>query len=186
MTAADKRRRRLREEQFGADSWNEVWQGPDEKKGYACVPRVLPVLLQLAHDKAVTLATDCRSTYLELLTRNWGQGFIEIRDEQEHALRAGYTSPRSLRTWRERMRLLKNAGFIEMREKAFRPIGYVLLRHPHKVIGDLRAAHKVDGQLWLLYCEICEDFGVEPPPDPLAPPHRAVADAPVNADDIPF
>lgn len=166
---SERRRERLRDEHFGDDSWERVWHSADEKRGYGCMPRVLPVLLRLANDKQVTDNKDCRSTYVELIARDWGQALVEIQDEEEHAVRAGYASKRAVRTWRERMRLLQGAGFIEIGAKSFREIGYVLIRHPDDVITALRRAGKVEESLWRLYGETCNEFGVGAPEDPLVP-----------------
>lgn len=159
---SDAYRGRLRDQHFGAQAWERAWQGPDEK-GYACVPRVLPILLELAHASAVTGRMDCRSAYVELLTQNWGQGFIDIKDEQAHAMRSGYTSKRGVRTWQERIKVLAKQGFIEIKPKSMREIGYILLRHPNSVVADLRLAGKIDDQTWAAFLETCQEFGVAPP-----------------------
>lgn len=195
MTAADKRRKELRIELFGEESWDRAWKSADEKRGYACVPRVLPILMELAHDKQVTGNHDCRGAYLELYCRNWGQAIVEITDEEAHALRAGYyTAKRSLRSWQERMKILEEQGFVEVRERSVRGIGYVMLRHPDLVICELRQQRKVEDRLWLAYQETCREFGLAAPQDPLtAGPQRLVSGAPAamaagseDDDDIPF
>lgn len=190
---AGDRRRKLRDECFGADSWERVWKSADEKKGYACVPRILPILMQLAHDKKITGNQDCRSTLLELYCANWGEAIVEIQDESGHGLRAGFGTDRAARSWRERIYLLAEAGFIEVREKSSRPIGYVMLRHPMSVLSELRAQRKMDQNLWLAYAEVCREFGLPAPEDPLAlGPRGIVRDeevvqaAAVGDDDIPF
>jgi hypothetical protein len=165
-TAAAKRRREAREEAFGSDSWSRTWKSARERRGFACLPRVLPILLELAHSRGLTKTKDCRSVYVELFCRDWGEGLIEIRDEGEHALRAGYLPPRGIRSWRERMAALEAGGFIETKPRSTRSIGYVLLRHPDEVIRLLRSRGQVPDALWLAYGEVCREFGMPPLEEP--------------------
>lgn len=164
-TKSDQFRTKLREEMFGPEAWDRAWQGPDER-GFACVPRVLPILLKLAHDSKVTGNRDCRSVYVELLSQNWGQAIVEVRDEQAHALRSGYASKRGVRTWQERIEQLESQGFIEVQPKSVRRIGYILLRHPNLVILHLRKEGKVRDSIWRAYMETCREFGLKAPEDP--------------------
>ncbi len=174
LNNSEKRRKNLREELFGDDSWDRVWKSSFER-GFACLPRTLPIMLELAHDKAVTGNNqDCRTAYIELLCRDWGQAIVEILDEAAHAVRAGYPSQRGLRTWRERIRTLEDAGFIEVQASAARDLGYIMIRHPDRVISDLRGQRKVTDKLWLAYKETCREFGVTPSEDPLTAGPRSI------------
>lgn len=148
-TKADLKRELLREE-FWPQHQENVWGGPAEK-GYWCAPRVLPLFLDLAASKRVVGDLDCSKVYLELLSRDFGQGVVEILDEEEHAFCAGYRGKRAKRTWQERMRLLGEAGFIQLQPKGNRAIGYVLIFHPYKVATELRKRGKVDELWWELF-----------------------------------
>jgi hypothetical protein len=130
--------------------------------------RVLPILLQLAAVQSLFHNKNAAQVYVELLCRDWGQGMIEVQDEEAHAFRAGYDGVRGLRSWRERIEALQQAGFIEIRPRANRKIGYVLLVHPSRIISVLRKQKLVGEELWREYEEICREFGIEAPADPLA------------------
>jgi hypothetical protein len=106
--------------------------------------------------------------YTELLSRDFGQGIVEIRDEDEHAYCAGYTGPRAKRTWQERMRLLKEAGFIKISPKGNRSNGYVLLVHPSRFVSEFRKQGRIDDDWWHLFEEQLRNIGAEVLPDPLA------------------
>jgi hypothetical protein len=164
-TAADRRREETREDLW-PDSAKRIWRGPEEK-GYWCAPRVLPLLLHLTQSKALVGAKDCSFVYLELLARDFGQGVVEILDEDEHAFFAGYTSGRAKRTWQERVRALRDAGFIEVKPKGNRQIGFILILHPAQVVAKLKAGGKVPDNLWQLYQKRLRDIG--------APVHTKVA-----------
>jgi hypothetical protein len=166
-TKADQRREQLRE-QLWPDSADRVWKGPEET-GYWCAPRILPLLLHLTKEKGIVGEKDCSFVYLELLSRDFGQGIVEIRDEDEHAFCAGYTSNRARRTWQERMHALASAGFIEVETKGNRPLGYVLVLHPTHVVSELRRQRKVSDQWWNLLQQQLLEVGAPRIEDPLIP-----------------
>lgn len=148
-TKADQRRELLRN-QLWPDYQDNIWGGPTEK-GYWCAPRVLPLLLDLVADKKIVGQLDCSKVYLELLSRDFGQGVVEILDEEEHAFCAGYRGKRAKRTWQERIRRLEEAGFIKIQPKGNRAIGYILIFHPYKIALKLRHLGKVEDLWWQLF-----------------------------------
>ena len=156
-TRADARRESLRESLWPGQGEN-VWGGPSEK-GYWCAPRTLPLLLNLTSNRGIVGELDCSSAFLDLLSRDFGQGVVEILDEEEHAFFAGYTGRRARRTWQERIKRLEKAGFIKLKPRINRPIGYVLINHPYKVAVELRRAGKIDDQWWQLFRQRLNDLG---------------------------
>jgi hypothetical protein len=156
-TKADERRELLRDSLWPGQG-ESVWAGPAER-GYWCAPRVLSLLLNIASDKRIVGELDCSSAYVDLLSRDFGQGVVEILDEEEHAYCAGYTGRRARRTWQERMKGLEKAGFIKLMPRLNRAIGYVLIVHPYKVAADLRRAGKIDDQWWQLFSQRLSDVG---------------------------
>jgi hypothetical protein len=176
MTQADSKRLKRRDELW-PDAEDLV--GNPEEKGWWRAPRVLPLLLSLTRDKRITPAPcapsrrpgkvkvlDCSSVYLELLSRDFGQGFVEILDEDEHAFCAGYFSSRATRSWRERVSALEKAGFLRVKAKGNRTIGYVLLLNPHRVAARLNASGKIDDAWWQMYLHRLQAVGGEPPAIP--------------------
>jgi hypothetical protein len=156
-TKADLRREQLRENLWPGQEEN-VWGGAAEK-GYWCAPRTLPLLLNLTSDKRVVGELDCSSAYVDLLSRDFGQGFVEILDEDEHAYCAGYSGRRARRTWQERIKRLEKAGFIQVMPRLNRSIGYILIVHPYKVVTMLRNADKIDDQWWQLFSLVVDKTG---------------------------
>lgn len=165
-TRADLKREEQRK-QLWPDSGELIWKGPDET-GYWCAPRILPLLLHLTNDKRIVGEKDCSTVYVELFSRTFGQGIVEIRDEEEHAFCAGYTSSRAKRTWQERVQALANAGLIEVKPKGNRSIGYVLLLHPVQVACSLRRQRKVSDEWWGMLQQQLLDYGADVPADPLS------------------
>ena len=134
-TKASRQRAELREEWWPGD--DKVWLGPAEK-GFFCAPRTLPLLLFLLKQSSVSGKVDPGSVYVELLSRHMGEGLIEMGLEIDHAYRAGYDGARAVRTWRTRMKVLEEAGFIKVRKQGNRDYALVLLVHPAVVVANLR------------------------------------------------
>lgn len=153
------RRNRLREKLWPSSA-EEIWRSSDEK-GFFCPPRTLPLLMRLLHEKRIFNGKDCGPVYLELLSRDFGQGIVEITSEDEHAYFAGYSGSRASRSWRERVRELERAGFIRLRPKPHAPqgIGYVLIRHPHLVVSELQQQGLVDKGWKDVYQKLFEEIG---------------------------
>jgi len=89
-------------------------------------------------DKALTPKGDPTSVYIELLSRQFGDGIVEIQNQAEHAYAAGYTSERGAkRTWEEHMHSLESLGFIKIQGVGPNHFKYVLIVHPSTAIHEL-------------------------------------------------
>jgi hypothetical protein len=105
----------------------------------------------LARNRIITGRLDCSSVYLELLSRDFGQGLVEILDEDEHAFCAGYFGNRAIRSWRERIDMLVSVGFIRTSPRGNRRVGYVLLVSHSLIVERLREEKKIDDAWWQVY-----------------------------------
>lgn len=68
--------------------------------------------------------------------------------EEDHAYAAGYWGPRGQRSWRERMSILENSGFIRSKSLGNRKYGYVLIVHPVVAVERLRQQGKLPPGWW--------------------------------------
>lgn len=139
-TTGSSRRRAARAE-FWADEI--AWTG-DNEKGWFRAPRTLPLILALLASKSVSGNTDPTRVYLELLARHVDEGVVQMANDEEHAFAAGYDGERGVRSWRERMRVLEDAGVIKIKRLAAKRFAYVLLVHPNVYIPKLIAAGVVN------------------------------------------
>ena len=132
---------------------NKLWPGAkawtgENTKGWFRAPRTLPLLLGLLRSKKLSGRQDPSAVYCGLWARHFDSGVVEITNEMEMAYEAGYTGGRALRTWQERMTLLKNLGFIRCQKIANQNNRYVLMVEPSEVIKMLAKKGLVD-QDWL-------------------------------------
>ena len=144
---AVQQRLNLREEIWpGAGS--HLWHRSTED-GYSTIPRTLPLVMTLI-DQLKDKGKDAARVYLDLWCRQLDDSLVVVSDEASMAYSSGYVVPsRNLRSWRERIDLLRDLGFISVRPRGSRNYGYILLHHPHRVVQHLRAKGLVPENWWL-------------------------------------
>lgn len=111
------------------------------KKGFSSIPRVMPILMNMIGDASKHVSTKsvpAGRSYLVLWCRNFGEGFVKIENEMVTASEAGYIGERSLSTWREHVRVLKELGFIDYKPGQAGPMQFILLLNPYQVAKALR------------------------------------------------
>lgn len=128
--------------------WPEVgdeklWMVSDRnKKGYTQIPRPLPIFMNMIGDASKHVSpksVPAGRAYLVLWCRVFGEAMVKIENEMMAASEAGYSGERSVSTWREHLRVLKELGFIDYKPGPAGPMHYVLLYNPYEVAKDLRA-----------------------------------------------
>lgn len=145
-----------------------IWPGSEERMwpqdpGWFKAPRILPVVL-LILDNLIGKGKDVTRTYLDLLSRNWGEGFVDVTDEVQAAFIAGYKTKRGRRTWSDYVGLLAKHGFIETKTVGSHKYGAILIVDPMRVVCQLRVDGKVPDDLWQLILHTCDLFSM-PQPD---------------------
>lgn len=156
-----------------------VW--PQLKEvGWAKVPRTISVLLAVVRLNSPK-GLDPAGAYLDLLSRNMGEGLVEITSEVEHAMLSGLSGTnRGVRSWRERLRALSELGFVRLFPAGGPRVDQVVLLHPTSAMTALRDAGKVRDDLWTIFQRMVIDFSSEPIADAidLPPLDSSTASAP--------
>ena len=143
---------RIREEHWpNADAWT----GGALDDGWFKAPRTLSLILSLIRDKKLSPKSDPSNVYVELLSRQFGDGVVEIQNELEHAYAAGYTSARAKRTWEEHMKLLAKLGFIKIKGIGLQQFKYVLIVPPAEAIDALDKRGLVSAEWKEAYRDRC-------------------------------
>ena len=141
------RREEIRE-QYWPDE--DLWTG-EKEVGWFPTPRTLPLILGLLSSKEISGKKDPSSVYLDLMSRQRGEGVIEMGHEADHAFASGYEGRRAVRTWQERMRILEENGFIRTAEVGNQRYKYVAIIHPTTAVQRLRDGKKVPNRWWNAY-----------------------------------
>jgi len=141
-----------------ANAEEEVFQ--PLKGGWAQVPRTLPMIASLIDELGGREKPG--RLYLALWSYDFGEGYIEVPDPARVALEAGYTSNRAERTFSERMKILRDQGFIKAKALGAREFGHVLLVDPHRVVVALRASspERIAEAWWSTFEARCSAIGI--------------------------
>jgi hypothetical protein len=158
---ADQRRQDRRDELW-PNSGDEVWTRHGTA-GFTTIPRVLPLMMVLLRHLTKNGGGDPSSVYMELWGRVYDEGYVRIGNEMDHVYAAGYTGTRSARTWRERMRLLEDHGFIRIKPNGAQTFGHVLLVNPLLVAARLKKEGKVPDEWWAAFFSRADEIGAEIP-----------------------
>lgn len=127
-----------------------AWCGEGNTEvGYFRAPRTLGVILNLLARKEFSGAKDPSRVYLDLYANHRESGLVEMRSEDDHAYASGFRGPRARRSWRERMKILEDTGFIRVRPRGNQRYGFVLLVHPALAVQRLVEAGKIEDPVWL-------------------------------------
>ncbi len=109
----------------------------NERQGFATVPRTLPMICCIMDD--LSKGKPLSSTYLSLWCHVLDEMFLEIQSPAGMAFASGFDGERAVRTWRDRMSILKELGFICSKDGVNGEFSYVLLLNPYHVIRRLKA-----------------------------------------------
>ena len=127
-----------------------LWPDLDESKlwmrkrsdGWLSVPRSMPLLLQIMD--SLSKGKPVSSTYFDLWCRTYDDSFVIANKDREMAFFSGFTGERAVRTWATRMRILRDLGFIDIKEGPNGPISYVLIFNPYTVVRQHHEAGQVN------------------------------------------
>ncbi len=142
-----------RREELRKQYWpdEDLWTG-EKEKGWFPAPRTLPLILSLLASKHISpKKQDPSSVYLDLLSRQLGEGIVEMGHEADHAFASGYEGRRAARTWQERMELLVANGFVKTLEVGNQRFKYVAIIHPTTALQRLRDKKRIPDKWWNAY-----------------------------------
>jgi hypothetical protein len=145
---------------------DQLWLLSDKrKKGFSSMPRTMPILMNMIGDASKQVGSKsipAGRTYLVLWCRVFGEGLVKIDNEMIAASEAGYVGERSISTWREHLRVLKELGFIDYRPGPAGPVQYILLLNPYTIAKQLRAKGWVSENQYTGLFQRAMDIGAGP------------------------
>lgn len=141
-----------RREELRKQYWpkEDLWTG-EKEVGWFPAPRTLPLILSLLSSKQISKKKDPSSVYLDLMSRQRGEGIIEMGHEADHAFASGYEGRRAVRTWQERMKILEDNGFIRTVKVGNQRFRFVAIVHPTTAVQRLREDKKIPENWWNAY-----------------------------------
>jgi hypothetical protein len=159
-----------------------IWQR-QHHNGFATIPRTMPLILTIMDNLAE--GAPVSSTYLELWCRAFDECFVTLSKPREMAFHAGFTGQRGERTWRSRMKILAQLGFIDIKEGPSGLMSYALILNPYLVVRRLMQQRHpgIRADKYNALMERAGEIGATDldMPDPWAPsPAAASPSAPAN------
>jgi hypothetical protein len=163
LTKVAIRRQGLRDQLWPGEADN-LWHRTTED-GYSTIPRTLPLVMTLI-DQQKDKGRDISRVYFDLWCRQMDDSFVEVTDEESFAYSSGFTTTgRNVRSWRERIEMLRDLGFIGVQPNGSRKYGYILLHHPHRIVLGLKEQGKikVGDPWWGAFSKRASEIGAELP-----------------------
>lgn len=108
--------------------------------GFTTLPKGMPLMLGIMDDLAG--GQPVSGTYLELWCRTFDDNFVVLSKQEEIAFHSGFSGQRAVRTWKGRLKLLAELGFIKLATGPSGDCSYALILNPYRTIKDLHDAGK--------------------------------------------
>jgi len=133
---------KLREEFWSEVPEEDLWHRK-RQDGWITIPRTMPIVVNIIN--ALTKNASAGNTYFCLWCRSFDEQVIDIHNPSDLAAESGFSGERAVYTWKQRMKSLRDLGFIDSRAGSHE-YQVVLLLNPHKVIKRMKG--KIPGYLY--------------------------------------
>jgi len=134
----DERQRELRTRLWPDVTDENLWIRQNST-GFATIPRTMPLIMSIMDQMSKTKPVS--SAYFELFCRGFDDCMIVLNKHKEMAFHAGFDGQRGERTWRERLKILEELGFIRLKEGPSGSMSYALILNPYHVIKEQFGKH---------------------------------------------
>lgn len=102
--------------------------------GFTTVPRTMSLIMSII-DSLSNKGQPAGQTYFVLWCHVFYESFVLIENPSLFASETGFSGERALHTWKQRMKQLKEMGFIDAKEGPSGDFNYVLIFNPHVIIN---------------------------------------------------
>lgn len=100
--------------------------------GFSTIPSTMPIIMSIIDD--LSNGRPASTAYLDLWTRAYDEGFVTLAKPREMAFHAGFTTQRAERTWKQKLDVLAELKFIDLKSGPSGPASYALIWNPYLVI----------------------------------------------------
>jgi hypothetical protein len=113
---------------------DRLWYRRD-RDGFVTLPRSMPLIMNIMDDLSGK-GFPVGQTYFEMWCRLYDEQFLTLNRPEEMAFHAGFSGQRAMRTWRERVKRLRDLGFIDIQSGPLGELSYVLFWNPYHVLYE--------------------------------------------------
>ena len=128
------KRKRMREKLWPGLEEELLWRRA-KTKGFVTIPRGLSLIMRIMN--SVSPGKPLSDTYMTLWCYIFDENIIVIQKPRQMALESGFSGQRAENTWRSRMKILEDLGFIKSATGVSGEFHYVLVMNPYGVVRDL-------------------------------------------------
>ena len=128
------KRLRLRQQHWPDITDEDLWLRK-KTKGFTTIPRGISLIMRIMD--SLSLQKPLSNTYITLWCYGFDEMTVTIQKPRQMALESGFTGQRAENTWLERMKKLKELGFIRSIKGITGDFHYVLLLNPYLVVKKL-------------------------------------------------
>ena len=159
VSKQDRMQRNLRKQLWSHVPDTEVWSRAHPTAGFTTIPRGLTHVMQIMDD--ASKGKPLSATYFTLWCWARDAQVVNVVSAKELAFESGFTGQRAESTWRERMRLIEEFGFIKTAEGRYGPISHVLILHPYFAVRGMRSNGKVQEIRYNALLQRLEEVGAK-------------------------
>lgn len=139
--------------------WPEFWIWSRKRDvGYISVPRILPIAMQ-AIDTYGAKGSPGGHTLFCLWARSPDHVLVTIENPAVFAAETGFLGKRAVDTWRKRMRVLRDLGFIVAKQGHYGDFNHVLLINPVAGVERMYQSGQVHNDLYDRFLSRLGDIG---------------------------
>ena len=154
MTKKGARRRAARQEQISKQLRQALWPNVPATAvwsrhataGFTTIPRALSHILRFLDE--LSPSKPLGNTYFTLWCWARDEYIVTIRHAIDFAVESGFAGQRADSTWRDRMRKLRELGFILSEKGSYGEFSHVLVLNPFHVLKRLFDDNKLDVTRW--------------------------------------
>jgi hypothetical protein len=137
------------------DTREKLWPGIEndrlwyrrDRDGFASIPRTMPLMMSIMDDLSGK-GFPIGQTYFEMWSRLFDECFLTLNRPEELAFHAGFSGQRAVRTWKDRVRRLRDLGFIDLKSGPVGEFSYALFWNPYHVIRHHHQLKHVQDAKW--------------------------------------
>jgi hypothetical protein len=139
--------------------WPDFWVWSRKRDaGYITVPRILPIAMQAIDDHAAKGSPGGHTLFC-LWARSPDHVLVTIEHPTTFAAEAGFRGSRAVDTWRKRMKVLRDLGFIVPKKGPSGDFHHVLLINPIAGVERMYQGGKVHVDLYDRFLDRLVDTG---------------------------
>jgi hypothetical protein len=148
-------------EKYWPEVREELLWSRNDNKGFTTIPRGLSIVTKLMD--SLSPGKPLTGTYFALWCYGQDEMVLTLRKPRQMALESGFSGQRAEYTWKTRMGIIENFGFIKSKHGFSGRYHYILLLNPYLIVESLKKEGRFDDdvqeQLYNTLLERIEEIG---------------------------